>query len=103
MSGGWKGSARKAALPPDWAERRAFVFRRDGWQCTEIIARTQTRCPQIATDCDHIIPGDDHSYANLTSLCGPHHAKKSSGEGAAAKARMKSARRRPPEVHPGLR
>jgi len=101
LSGKWAGSDRKARLPPDWEARRAFVLRRDGWQCTELVR--DVRCPQIATDVDHIIPGDDHSYGNLTSLCGPHHDLKSSREGAAAKARIRNAKRRPPETHPALR
>lgn len=99
MSGGWKGSDRRERLPADWEARRRFVFERDGGQCTEQTRRG--RCKAPATDCDHVVPGDDHSYANLTSLCGPHHAEKSAREGAAAREALSTATRRPPEFHPG--
>lgn len=47
--------------------------------------RTDTgdRCPELATDCDHITPGDNHDVANLQALCGYHHSVKSGREGRA--------------------
>ena len=39
------------------------------------------RCPEKATDVDHIIPGGPDTDENLTSLCGYHHRQKSSSEG----------------------
>jgi 5-methylcytosine-specific restriction protein A len=63
------------------------------------------RCSEYATDVDHIRPGDDHSEANLRSLCEWHHQQKSSREGAAAlaaKRRKIEQRFRRNEAHPGL-
>ncbi|PCG86366.1 HNH endonuclease [Streptomyces sp. WZ.A104] len=101
---GWSSSSRRDRLPANWPQIRARVLRRDRNQCT---ARNQygVRCPEIATDVDHIKPGDDHREANLQSLCGWHHRVKSSREGAVASAavRRRNARRfRRTEDHPGL-
>ncbi len=102
----WEGSDRKERLPADWAELRRRVLRRDGYQCTAIRDDGEgLRCPEPATDVDHIRPGDDHRMSNLRSLCGWHHRRKSSGEGGRARA---LARRRYErqfsrvEPHPGL-
>ncbi|PHQ49467.1 HNH endonuclease [Streptomyces cinnamoneus] len=100
----WSTSDRRARLPANWPQIRIRILRRDGHRCT---ARDQygVRCSELATDVDHIQPGDDHREANLTSLCGWHHRVKSSREGAAAQAAARRhARRRfrRTERHPGL-
>ena len=100
MSGQWKGSTRRSRLPPNWPELRAAAFKRDGWRCT--VVEAGRRCVVLATDCDHVVPNDDHSLLNLTSLCSGHHANKSSREGNAAKAARKAAILRPREQHPGM-
>ena len=104
---GWAGSDRRQRLPDDWEKRRARVLRRDGHRCTEQVTtnRGTERCPEKATDVDHVRPGDDHSYGNLRSLCAWHHQRKSSREGAAAmaaKRRRIANRFRRVETHPGL-
>nr|WP_253208341.1 HNH endonuclease [Streptomyces sp. YPW6] len=100
----WLDSDRKGRLPKDWDRIRNRVLRRDGHQCT---ARDQygKRCDELATDVDHIIAGDDHREANLRALCGWHHQRKSSREGAAAsvkKRRQIGKRFQRNEAHPGL-
>lgn len=101
---GWVDSGRKAELPKDWARRRSKVLRRDGWQCKARLT-DGGRCPEKATDVDHIRRGNNHHEKNLQSLCGWHHAKKSAAEGAAA--RIEDFKRRakishlPREDHPG--
>jgi hypothetical protein len=49
---------------------------------------------------------DDHRIEALRSLCGVHHARKSSAEGGQAwgaiRRRMKAAKTRPVPQHPGL-
>lgn len=98
---GWKGSTRKATLPPDWTQRRERTFRRDGYRCTATRADTGERCNERATDCDHVDQSRrwDHSDQNLTSLCSWHHDQKSGAEGGRAKAaRNRASKRR----HPGL-
>ncbi|QES29195.1 HNH endonuclease [Streptomyces venezuelae] len=100
----WSSSDRRFRLPPDWPQIRKRILRRDGHRCT---ARDNygVRCAELATDVDHIIPGDDHREPNLQSLCGWHHRVKSSREGGAAKAavrRRHERRFRRTEDHPGL-
>jgi len=100
----WANSDRRSRLPADWAKIRSRVFRRDGYRCTARML-DRTRCPEPATDCDHKIPGDDHSMENLTSLCSWHHGKKSGNEGGkarAAKWRSNNRKFRRGEAHPGL-
>lgn len=101
----WQGSTRKQRLPGNWETLRKRVLRRDGYQCTAQL-RDAGRCPETATDVDHIKPNDDDSESNLTSLCGWHHQQKSSREGAAAAARHRAKIRKkrylPKEAHPGL-
>lgn len=97
MAGKWKNSDRRSRLPTDWKSRRAQVFRRAKGMC-EV-----SGCSDAATDCDHIIPGGDHSLSNLRALCQLHHAQKSSAEGLAARAWIREARKRPVGDHPGRR
>ena len=92
----WQGSTRLARLPKDWQRRRQAVIRRDGGRCR--------RCGALAREVDHVVPGDDHTLANLQLLCRRCHGTKSGHEGAnaatAERARHPSYRR-PPEPHPG--
>lgn len=99
----WRGSNRREHLPDDWKARRRRVLRRDGYRYTW--RHDGVRCLELATDVDHIVPGDDHGDANLRSLCDWHHQHKSSAEGgvARAEARRRTDRRfRRSEPHPGL-
>lgn len=103
MAQGWSGSTRRERLPEDWKNKRAYIFDRDGYRCRALLPDGR-RCPNDATDVDHIIPNDDDGYSNLQSLCNPHHKAKSSAEGgkASAEARRKKYRhpkRRPKETH----
>jgi hypothetical protein len=63
-------------------------------------------CLQPANEVDHIVPGNDHSDANLRCICRWHHQRKSSSEGGRARAAQKrssaSKLRRRQEAHPGL-
>jgi hypothetical protein len=93
----WAGSTRRGQLPPDWPQRRAFVRERAGGRCQDINDDSE-RCPLPGTDCDHIRPGQDHSYANLQWLCPGHHRVKSAREGAQARVPL----HRPRERHPGI-
>lgn len=100
----WEGSTRKETLPPDWPQRRQAVFARDGNRCV-VIKKDGRRCWDKATDCDHIGNREDHSLANLRSLCSWHHQRRSSTQGGTASAIAKQNRpslKRPPEAHPGL-
>lgn len=83
----WATSNRRERLPADWQARRRFVLERCGHRCEWMISRGE-RCPEKATDVDHIKPGDDHSLRNLRGLCAKHHARKSSSEGWWARHRL---------------
>lgn len=99
----WEGSTRKQRLPREWSSIRKRILARDYYRCT--MKANGYRCNLPATDVDHIVRGDDHSDANLRSLCKEHHHKKSSSEG--GKAPRRSSRKysvtRPEEEHPGIR
>ena len=87
----WAGSTRKARLPRDWHKIRLRILERDGYRCHV--------CGGPGADgVDHVIPGDDHSDANLKAIhhhVAPCHLRKT----AADRPRVG----RPPERHPGLR
>jgi 5-methylcytosine-specific restriction enzyme A len=91
----WAGSNRRARLPDDWHQRRATVIERDPTCRLRIVCHGAP-----STEADHIQAGDDHRLTNLQGVCLPCHARKSSGEGHAA--RYRNPRRRPTEQHPGL-
>jgi 5-methylcytosine-specific restriction endonuclease McrA len=100
MGSQWQGSNRRSELPTNWPSIRQSILARDGYQCTWWIDTTSQRCIERATDVDHIIPGGSHEPANLRSLCGWHHSRKSSQEGNAARTRLTM--KRPKPQHPGL-
>lgn len=100
MPGGWAGSDRRERLPPDWRSITMRILARDNHQCRAPMSNG-TPCGAPANQVDHIVAGDDHSDGNLQALCRWHHARKSSGEGNAA--RFRPTNRRPAERHPGLR
>ena len=93
MTGGWVGSARRDSLPPGWHAIRRRILARDHHRCV--------LCGAPASEVDHVGDRHDHSDANLRSLCTPHHARRSSAQGNAARWAVRA--RRPPEQHPGLR
>ena len=97
----WSTSNRRDQLPPGWGKIRARILQRDGHQCTHTRYDTGARCSEVATEVDHIVPGNDHSDTNLRALCRYHHGQKSSREGAAGRARVyRPSRRRPADDHP---
>lgn len=97
---GWATSDRRSRLPPDWRRRRAAVLARAGQRCEALDSLGQ-RCPERATDADHVQRGDDHRMTNLQALCRWHHGQKTAREAADAR-RPRPTRRREPEQHPGL-
>lgn len=99
MPGSWKGSTRRHRLPGDWASRRTRVLARDGGRCTWL--DNNQRCPEPASEVDHIDRHSGDDLPNLRSLCRWHHSRKTSREGNASRRRLSS--RRNPEPHPGYR
>lgn len=96
MSGGWSNSRRRERLPSGWAKIREGILARD--------VTCQICHVRPSTHCDHIVAKlDDHRPEGLQGVCGPCHDQKSAREGAAAaKAKGRPSRTRPPEQHPGL-
>lgn len=97
----WQGSTRRSRLPRNWAQIRRRVLRRDGAVCQTRFSDGRL-CGAEATDVDHIVPGDDHSMANLRALCGWCHARKSAQEGGQAAALTRLRIERPKPTHPAL-
>lgn len=103
MTGHWSGNSatnRKDELPDDWAQVRREILDRDGGRCVENLP-SGTRCSNLATDVDHVGSKWDNSPANLRSLCGPHHAKKTAKDAAQEAARLRATPpRRKQQKHP---
>lgn len=113
----WKGSTRKQRLPGNWRSIRRRVLERDGFRCTWV--QGGQRCPEPATDVDHIRPEGGDDEENLQSLCNPHHLIKTGRDShaqrhkAIAKAKARNERRfghaeehtgtGKPFVHPWMR
>lgn len=96
----WEGSTRKESLPVDWERQRRACLNRDGHRCTWM--ENGRRCPEPATDVDHIHDRDDHRLQNLRSLCSPHHLKRTSQQAYEAKLAIKAKGRLPEEPQPGI-
>ena len=96
----WKTSTRSKRLPHDWPTRRRRVQARAHDRCQ---ARTHAPgCDGRGSECDHIIPGDDHDLANLQWLNHFCHKAKTERENAEANRQAARLRRRPAETHPGM-
>lgn len=96
--------ARQNRLPRDWHRRRQGTLKRAGYQCQAVSPSTGARCTEPATQCDHIVAGDNHDYSNLQALCAWHHARKTAGEGAEGRRKAQADRpstKRPTPRHPG--
>ena len=93
----WQGSDRRQRLPSDWPKRRQHILKRDGYLCQI----NGDGCQLIATEVDHIKPGDYHGFANLQAVCHHCHKTKSAAEGTAARATIRARATRPTEQHPG--
>jgi 5-methylcytosine-specific restriction endonuclease McrA len=89
-------SDRRSRLPKNWATIRRRILHRDKY-CRGCHVN-------LATEVDHILPGDDHSDINLQGLCRYCHSRKSAREGGLAtgvkRRAIVAARRRPEEPHP---
>lgn len=95
--GRWDNSNRSSRLPSNWQSIRLAVLRRDRYTCQN--------CGAEGNEVDHIEAGDDHSMANLQTLCRSCHATKTHAEGTAARRRrmheLRRMTRRQPEPSPG--
>lgn len=74
------GSWRTTKLPDDWNTLRAAVLIRDNHMCQNP-RHGGKKCPNKATEVDHIKRGDDHSLSNLQAICRICHGRKTQAEG----------------------
>lgn len=103
---------RRERMPVGWAKIRAKILQRDHNRCTWINGEPDggtwrmwadiRRCPEQATDVDHIGAHDNHDPANLRALCHGHHAHRTGVQANAAKREHGHTRMRPKQQHPGL-
>jgi 5-methylcytosine-specific restriction endonuclease McrA len=96
----WTGSTRKSRLPADWPRLRQVVLKRCNHTCEWV--EDGRHCVAIATDVDHIRPGDDHSLLNLQGLCNHHHLVKTGRDVQAAQAKRRALGKLPEEPQPGV-
>lgn len=104
MTGKWSGNSatnRSEELPDDWPAIRKEVLDRDDGRCVWELP-SGARCPNEATDVDHIGSKRVHEKWNLRSLCSGHHDKRTALQGAQEAARRRSVppRRRKSQEHP---
>lgn len=95
----WDTSTRASRLPKDWAKTRRRVKARAKGRCEA--TTHDPRCNGVGSECDHIIPGDNHHISNLQWLNTYCHAAKTRRENSANNQRLAKLRRRPTETHPG--
>ena len=98
-SGRWRSSDRSERLPANWPELRRAVKARAHGRCQA--DEHAVDCPGTGRECDHVIPGDDHSLDNLQWLSTECHKVKTQREAQEAAMRFRRQRRRDPEAHPG--
>lgn len=95
----WETSTRSQRLPKDWARRREARKRIARGMCEAPVHAPG--CSGRGEECDHNIPGDDHSIENLRWLSGPCHDAKTRREAAERNRARAQMRLRPEEKHPG--
>jgi 5-methylcytosine-specific restriction enzyme A len=94
-------SGRTIPLPDDWeSDVRPRILDRDRRRCQWRDEPLGPICGAWANQVDHIGHASDHRDDNLRSLCQPHHARRTSAQGNAA--RWAHRRRRTREAHPGI-
>lgn len=96
----WHTSDRRGRLPANWEAVRRQVAERAHYECQAKVHAVG--CNGVGTDCDHIVPGDNHSLDNLQWLSAECHKAKTARESAERNTRRKQMRLHPSETHPGL-
>ncbi|WP_310962138.1 HNH endonuclease [Nocardioides terrisoli] len=89
------------AQPGNWKTTRRRILQRDEGRC---YSPYPALCIGEATQVDHVQPvaaGGSHDDDNLAAICAPCHDAKSKAERMAGVQRVRHARHRPPEPHPG--
>lgn len=82
----WEGSTHASGNDRRWQQvRKAQLANHPICQ--------HPHCPRLATDVDHVVPlaeqGARFDYANLMSLCHPHHVEKTTQDALRGKSRAR--------------
>jgi 5-methylcytosine-specific restriction enzyme A len=97
------GSRRTIPLPAGWGALCRTILVRDPycrWGQSGLPDEAGI-CSAPSEEVDHIGSAWDHSPEMLRGICTWHHLRRSSSQGNAAKAFLRSLRYRPQEKHPG--
>lgn len=82
----WEGSTHPSGNDRRWQKTRAAKLRANPY-CQH------PGCHRIAAEVDHIVPlaegGDRYDWANLQSLCDPHHDRKTNADAQRGKTRAR--------------
>ena len=97
MSGGWKGSDRKARLPSNWQTIRAKVLTRDPI-CKICGVRPSSHCDHREAKTD---AHEEDRIKCDSANCNPLKSSRECNYEQSANPRP--GRKRPPEQHPGMR
>jgi len=100
------GSRRTVPLPAGWGAICRTILVRDPYcryGACGIDGEPVMECGAASTEVDHIGAAWDHRPEVLRGICSPHHLKRSSAQGNAARSLLRSLRYRPLEKHPGFR
>lgn len=97
----WDTSNRRHQLPPNWQDLRRQVKARAQGICEYI--DNEVRCTTPGTECHHTGHNEDHSINKLQWICTEHHKRETWKQARQSQTeRYITARKRPPETHPGL-
>lgn len=94
----WQGSTRRSRLPTNWNQIRIATEHRANGRCEAQSRLNQPHhpdCSGLGSECDHVIPCDDHSLANTCWLSTPCHKAKTARESAARNRARTQPERRP--------
>ena len=99
-------SWRTVPLPAEWPQIRRDILARDSNVCRYGMLPDEyidMPCAELATQVDHMGDPNDHRPELLRAICVTHHNKRTASQGVAGRARIRQARRRKPERHPGFK
>jgi hypothetical protein len=95
-------SRRTVPLPGNWHAIVPAILARDPVCRWGALPWEEGYCRSDSTEVDHMGSAADHRPEVLRGICHYHHLRRTSAQGNAAAARMRSLKYRPAEKHPGF-
>lgn len=96
----WNTSQRRTQLPPNWEDLRRQAKTRAHGICEH--HTNGQRCTNPGTELHHTGDNTDHRLETLEWICRDCHKAETQQQARAAQtAKYTTARKRPPETHPG--